>query len=84
MRQLLQKDRGTTIDVNKAQTADGATPLFVACSNGHVGVVRQLLAHPGINVKLAWTAPSGRQYTPLSKATEKGHTDIINLLRAHT
>ena len=83
VRQLLQKAQGT-IDVNKAQTGDGATPLFVACSNGHVGVVRQLLAYPGINAKLPWTAPSGRQYTPLSKATEKGYTDIIDLLRAHT
>ena len=78
----MDKARGT-IDVNQA-TKNDATPLLIACENGHTEVVTRLLAHPGVDVNLAWTAPNGTRYTPLSKATEKGHTDIATLLRDHT
>ena len=31
------------IDVTQAKTTDGATPLFMACQNGHLDVVLALL-----------------------------------------
>jgi ankyrin repeat protein len=38
------------IDVNKARTDYGGTPLFAACEKGHTEVVAMLLACDGIDV----------------------------------
>ena len=39
------------IDVNKATSTKGLTPLHFACARGCAEVVRLLLATPGINIK---------------------------------
>ena len=64
-----------------ALTNEAVTPLFMASGNGRVEVVRVLLA-AGANRSIPWTAPSGMQYTPLSKADQKGHSTVAALLRA--
>jgi hypothetical protein len=43
------------IDVNKAMTNDGTTPLFMAFQKGHTEVVGLLLACDGIDVNKAMT-----------------------------
>ena len=58
-------------------TNRGATPLFIASQNGHLEVVRELLARgaaPGM------MAANGA--TVLSRAAAKGHGDVALLLRA--
>ena len=35
------------VDVNRGNPSRGITSLFVACHEGHEGVVRLLLAHAG-------------------------------------
>jgi ankyrin repeat protein len=40
-------NKGQSININKARTADGATPLYAASVMGHVGVVEVLLAKAG-------------------------------------
>lgn len=43
------------IEVNKARTEDGATPLYIACYHGHVEAIKLLLAHDGLEVNKART-----------------------------
>ncbi len=65
-------------DVN-AKTTEGVTALFIATQQGCTDIVKLLLdAKADINVKVTinWT-----EYTPLSKAQEQGHTQIIQLLK---
>lgn len=71
MRQLLTHP---DIDVNQAAD-NGKTPLLVASTKGHAGIVRLLLTHPDIDVDL------GRRYvSPLLEAMVKGHADVERLL----
>jgi hypothetical protein len=67
------------VDVNKGKTTDGATPLFVACQNGHPKVVEMLLACDGIDVNKA-SKDDGT--TPLCMACDQGHTEVVELLFA--
>ncbi len=60
------------VDVNKAPTW-GYSPLYNAASEGNIELVKLLLANPNIDVNAGET-------TPLQRATEKGHTEIIKLL----
>ena len=55
------------------------TALHGAVNFGHIEMVTWLLAHGVTNVN----APNYEQKTPLRVATELGHTDIADLLRAH-
>ena len=52
------------------------TPLYVACENGHLDVVRMLLSTEGIDPNRA-TKDGG---TPLYIACEKGHLDVVRML----
>jgi ankyrin repeat protein len=54
---------------------DDATPLFIACQNGHLEVVRELLAR-GANPRLVTNSGA----TAHSVATHKGHAAIVQLL----
>ena len=63
--------------VNEA-TKNGATLLWIACSNGHLDVVRMLLSTDGILVNEAMK--DGQ--TPLSTACQNGHVDVVRLLLA--
>ena len=78
---LLDKMRDT-INVNVA-TIDGATPIWFASRRGHAQIVTRLLAHPGIDIDLAWTASDGTKHTPLAQAKAHGHDDVVALLQAH-
>ena len=66
--------------VNQARTDEyGATPLFIACYNGHEAVVERLLAQDAINVNQATTDTGG---TPLFIACQKGHEAVVERLLA--
>lgn len=57
-------------------TYAGATPLLAAADQGHVEVVRMLLAVPGIQVNYA----NGRGDTALMLAASSGHADVARTL----
>ena len=39
---------------------DGSTPLWAACDNGRMEVVKLLLAHPGVDINKADKVREGR------------------------
>ncbi|KAH9167683.1 hypothetical protein EDB89DRAFT_1813408, partial [Lactarius sanguifluus] len=62
-----------------SQQDDHTTPLHLAAGNGHLGVVRTLLAHKAdVNV-----AKTGDNHTPLHDASKFGHFDSVQLLMQH-
>ena len=65
------------VDVNKAATDDGSTPLSRACQNGHTEVVGLLLACDGVDVNKARTDDGA---TPLHGAANGGHRSIAQRL----
>ena len=64
-------------EVNRAQN-QGATPLVIACHQGHVDAVR-LLLDKGADVNKA--DEDGE--TPLSIAKQQGHSAVVALLEEH-
>jgi hypothetical protein len=54
----------------------GASPLLVACQDGHLSCVEALLEHGVAHVD----RPSKRGVTPLFLACAAGHTDVAQLL----
>ena len=64
------------IDVN--ETNDGTTPLYIASQQGHLGVVKVLLAKKDIDVNQATRGG----YTPLWIASQEGHGVVKALLVA--
>ena len=54
----------------------GWTALFWAATNGHTGIVRALLAAPGLDVNA--TVGDGR--TALIAAADKGHAETVKLI----
>ena len=71
---LLARD---DIDVNKAETDNGCTPLCEASQNGHTEVVERLLARDDIDVNKATTSAG---VTPLLMASANGHTEVVGRL----
>ena len=65
------------LDVNRACTDDGATPLYVACQNGHVEVVECLVQVGGLDVNQARTDYGA---TPLFVACQNGHFEVVERL----
>jgi len=70
------------IDVNKTQSANGWTPLMVACNRGHVNAqghlscIETLLGAPGIDVNKARNDGA----TALYVACRRQHLEAVNLL----
>ena len=62
--------------MNKATTDDGATPLYIACQNGHTSIVEALLGRDA-DVNKATTDTGA---TPLYMACYNGHTSIVEAL----
>ncbi len=67
------------VDVNKTRKADGASALLNASYNGHVEVVRLLLANPDVEANR--TSTDGR--SALCFASQSGLGAIVSLLVAH-
>ena len=64
------------IDFNKADY-DGRTPLHLACSNGHLNIVKHLIEHCSlieINSKDRWGN------SPLDDAEREGHKEIVDYI----
>ena len=76
MKTLLKENPG--LNVNQ-QDKDGLTALHGASENGHVGVVKVLLAHPLIDVK----EMSKDGFTALHIASQKGHVEVVKVLIPH-
>jgi hypothetical protein len=67
------------LDINKARTDDGITPLFMAAQNGHRAVVKLLLADSRLDINKARTDNGA---TPLLVAAGNGHHAVVQLLLA--
>lgn len=66
------------VDVNKKNVQrNGASPLFMACTEGHIGVVQLLLEFDGIDPNQG-TDDDGA--TPLFMSAMEGHLQITELL----
>jgi ankyrin repeat protein len=68
------------IQINQAMNS-GATPLFIACQEGRVKVVKALLTNKKIDINKHNKQFKGM--TPLKIAIENGHTEIAALLQQH-
>ena len=68
------------LQLNKIQInqplKNGATPLFIACENGHLDIVRVLLESNAIQIN----QPKKNGATPLFIACENGHLDVVKSL----
>ncbi|KAG8163181.1 hypothetical protein KVR01_007659 [Diaporthe batatas] len=65
------------IDVNlRAPGRHNKTALVLAAENGHVDVLKKLLAHPDIDINM----PDGAGCTALSRAVRHAHIDSVQLL----
>jgi len=71
--QLLMADG--RIGVNKAD-ADGCTPFFKACEQGHLNLVILFLAHPAVDIN----QPAHDHCSPLWFASQEGHLNIVQLM----
>eukprot|EP01083_Nonionella_stella_P202680 740253_1 len=68
------------IDINKSGSGRHIhTSLSVAASNGHMGVVRVLLADPKVDMN----AGSDLNRTPLHRAASNGHVEVVRALLVH-
>ena len=64
------------VDVNWASGERADALLHTACRLGHTEVVRDLLAHPDIDVN----KPNAGNATPMYIACQEGHRDVVHLL----
>jgi ankyrin repeat protein len=65
------------IQINQADDEE-TTPLYIACQNGHVKVVKALLINKEIDIN-----KDCKGETPLACAIGEGHTKIAALLQQH-
>ena len=66
------------VDDSKVPSALYRAPLHIACARGHLEVVRELLAHPHININLLVN-----NFTPLHAAIANGQLEVVRELLAH-
>lgn len=67
-------------DINEA---DGATPFFVACANGHAGVVEVMLGRDHLDVNSHAIIGAARDSAPLYAACCNGRLEVVKLLLDH-
>ncbi len=77
--QLVARRLGEVRDVSEADET-GCTALILASQNGHVELVRLLLAHPDVGVNKTTKADGD---TALFIASYNGHVKVVRLLLAH-
>ncbi len=65
-------------DLNDAVESMGVTPLYMACQNGHVRVVKELIATPSQLTHL--NLPNDSGITPLYAACQFGHLEVAQIL----
>ena len=65
---------------NINSTVVGVTPLYTACSNGHLSIVELLLTHPDIDPNKCENMYGS---FPLYMAAQNNHTAIVDLLLKH-
>lgn len=68
---------GSTNPLPAASNSEGP-PLYVACQEGHLEVVKLFLQHPNINPN----KPTEKGSTPFYAACSKGHLEVVKLLLA--
>ena len=73
---LLGEHDGRKADMEVAENSFGWTPLFIACVDGHVEIVRILIA---AKANLDMSDTSG--WTAMEHAALRGHMDIAELLK---
>jgi ankyrin repeat protein len=66
------------IQINQAMD-DGATPLNMACQQGHVKVVKALLARTEVQIN----KPMNNGATPLIVASYLGNSSVVDVLLSH-
>ena len=71
---LLSND---AVDVNRTDTTNGTTPLFMSCINNNEKIVELLLANKNIDVNQALTSDGS---TPLFLTCSKNNFKIVKLL----
>ena len=62
-------------DVDKAETNDGCTPLWIAAQDGHPAIVSKLLQHGANKAIRSW-----QNETPLEAAQRMNHAAVVTLL----
>ncbi|KAK3721020.1 Glycerophosphocholine phosphodiesterase [Vermiconidia calcicola] len=72
---LLQSSKHQKINIELAEKTYGWTPLFIACVDGHLNIVK-LLISKGADV----TKPDLSGWSPQEHAALRGHLDIVRLL----
>jgi hypothetical protein len=68
------------IEINRARSSDGATPLYMAVDQGHYPVVKMLVSKQGIDVN---RAQGDVGFPPLYAAADKGQDRIVECLLSH-
>lgn len=80
----LRASRTINPDIVSMPNAQGTTPLFIACQEGHVDIVKYLIEEFGtqVNQQFLFRQPTGDQVpcTALHMAAARGHTKIAKLL----
>eukprot|EP01064_Diplonema_japonicum_P008024 TRINITY_DN15584_c0_g1_i1.p1 TRINITY_DN15584_c0_g1~~TRINITY_DN15584_c0_g1_i1.p1 ORF type:complete len:835 (+),score=185.37 TRINITY_DN15584_c0_g1_i1:75-2579(+) len=74
--EFLERDK----QYGKAKNYAGETAVHIACSEGHVSILKTLMTH-GCLESSSLTIPDNEGYTPLKKAVLNGHTNILGYLK---
>ena len=72
---LLEEPDGQRADVEVAENSFGWTPLFIACVDGHIEIVRILIAASAVLERLDTSGWTAKEHAAL-----RGHMDIAEVL----
>ena len=57
----------------------GETPLSIAVKGGHIGIVKELVAHKGVELNQPDPDDGGR--SPIAAAEARGNSEIASILK---